>query len=614
MTLRGVGPYLDGARLEIRPLTVLCGPNGSGKSTWARVLNQLRKSWKSSLPYGLYEKESSSGPSYLNAAVAAEEPGTVVKSRPSWVFKDGHKVAEQDEWETIEFANDDPDFGPPGTVGLTFECVADFSLGAQNGEVDATSTPAAAFLWNGQCSQRSRIVVRFTQVNSDQTRNARAEVGFDLCYDGGIVRFRKTAYNERIFRRPRPPAGPAYRVSCSPSFFPGILSGEPDSLVEISGSATALGAGGIDVDAFEKAVVHRYRQVLAEFFDGYFFISAFRVPQYESQVSSADHDLHDRWVGSSGERALELERLFAYSPMASRVDGSSPDRPEPGPDSRDPGDWPFVLESYVSWWLEKLVNVRIGIASEPGQASAETAEVHVEDGVPRPWCDSLSDPWRAENRLPPLYLPDNEPRTDPYFTTRFGRASLKTGAENFFDYDRRSLQRFLHPCFADYLLVLPERLSAGFHQTVSAIVQSALMLPQELMVLENPEVHLHPSLQLLFTEFLIEQAISRRTVIVETHSDLILRRIIREVLEEKYGVGQQKLGLYFVSSSEEFEGADHEPLGAACYRVASLKRLDVDAKGRIANWPDGFLDDDVRESRRLLDIMYGGSRGEDEDA
>ena len=41
MTLRGLGPYLHGARLEIKPLTILCGENGSGKSTWIEALRIL---------------------------------------------------------------------------------------------------------------------------------------------------------------------------------------------------------------------------------------------------------------------------------------------------------------------------------------------------------------------------------------------------------------------------------------------------------------------------------------------------------------------------------------------------------------------------------------------
>ena len=41
MTLRGLGPYLHGARLEIKPLTILCGENGSGKSTWIEAIWKL---------------------------------------------------------------------------------------------------------------------------------------------------------------------------------------------------------------------------------------------------------------------------------------------------------------------------------------------------------------------------------------------------------------------------------------------------------------------------------------------------------------------------------------------------------------------------------------------
>ena len=41
MTLRGHGPYLHGARLEIKPLTILCGENGSGNSTWIEAIWKL---------------------------------------------------------------------------------------------------------------------------------------------------------------------------------------------------------------------------------------------------------------------------------------------------------------------------------------------------------------------------------------------------------------------------------------------------------------------------------------------------------------------------------------------------------------------------------------------
>jgi len=38
MTLRGIGSYLHGARMDINPLTILCRANGSWKSTWFKSL------------------------------------------------------------------------------------------------------------------------------------------------------------------------------------------------------------------------------------------------------------------------------------------------------------------------------------------------------------------------------------------------------------------------------------------------------------------------------------------------------------------------------------------------------------------------------------------------
>ena len=44
ITLHGIGSYRTAARLEIRPLTILCGTKGSGKSTWIKILTLLKES------------------------------------------------------------------------------------------------------------------------------------------------------------------------------------------------------------------------------------------------------------------------------------------------------------------------------------------------------------------------------------------------------------------------------------------------------------------------------------------------------------------------------------------------------------------------------------------
>ena len=49
MTLRGIGPYLHGAELNIKPLTILCGENGSGKSTWLAALHAFKTATEATL-------------------------------------------------------------------------------------------------------------------------------------------------------------------------------------------------------------------------------------------------------------------------------------------------------------------------------------------------------------------------------------------------------------------------------------------------------------------------------------------------------------------------------------------------------------------------------------
>ncbi|MEI8376251.1 MAG: AAA family ATPase [Planctomycetota bacterium] len=185
-----------------------------------------------------------------------------------------------------------------------------------------------------------------------------------------------------------------------------------------------------------------------------------------------------------------------------------------------------------------------------------------------------------------------------------------------------SMKRMLHACFGEVktgsvavALQPPRQLSSGFHQVFPMIVQLGLMQQGELVGIENPEVHLHPSMQLRVAKMLIDHANSGRHILAETHSDLLIRRVIRAILAEE--IVQSRVQVYFVDLQKSTEtraitGPDAE--WEVQFRHSTLNKLQVDERGRIANWPEGFMDDDVKESQRLLDIMYGGNKeGEDDD-
>ena len=109
----------------------------------------------------------------------------------------------------------------------------------------------------------------------------------------------------------------------------------------------------------------------------------------------------------------------------------------------------------------------------------------------------------------------------------------------------------------------------------SAVFRVRYRMPgSDILIIENPEVHLHPAGQALMGQFLAEVANSGRQVIVETHSDHILNGIRRAVKSNKIPTGS--VALYF-------------------FKQTMSGRPDVFAPtlgddGSIDEWPEGFFD------------------------
>lgn len=107
------------------------------------------------------------------------------------------------------------------------------------------------------------------------------------------------------------------------------------------------------------------------------------------------------------------------------------------------------------------------------------------------------------------------------------------------------------------------------------------------VLLEQPEIHLHPRVQAGLADVLIEAVKSRNVqVIVESHSEHLLRRLQRRIAEEK--LQPEETALYFC---EVQAGVSH------------LTTLRVDLYGNIENWPEGFFGDDfgeIAETQRAI--------------
>ena len=99
------------------------------------------------------------------------------------------------------------------------------------------------------------------------------------------------------------------------------------------------------------------------------------------------------------------------------------------------------------------------------------------------------------------------------------------------------------------------------------------------LLLEQPEIHLHPSVQAGLADVFID-AVKRRKIqiIIESHSEHLLRRLQRRIAEEK--IRSSDTALYFCT----IEGG-----------TSRLTTLNVDPRGNIRNWPDGFFGDEYED-------------------
>ncbi len=119
----------------------------------------------------------------------------------------------------------------------------------------------------------------------------------------------------------------------------------------------------------------------------------------------------------------------------------------------------------------------------------------------------------------------------------------------------------------------------GVSQVLPVIVLLNHVPEGSTIVLEQPEIHLHPEVQSRLADAIVRIAETRDLqVIVESHSEHLLRRLQRRVAEE--AISADLVKLYFVSQES---GEAH------------LTDIGLNEYGEIKNWPEHFFGDEMEE-------------------
>jgi predicted ATPase len=120
----------------------------------------------------------------------------------------------------------------------------------------------------------------------------------------------------------------------------------------------------------------------------------------------------------------------------------------------------------------------------------------------------------------------------------------------------------------------PINVGFGLTQILPIIVAALSAKEHDILLIENPEVHLHPVGQALMGQFMATVAHAGVQVIIETHSDHILNGIRRAVKAEV--LKPELVALHFFRLRKENESQVITP--------------QLDETGNIDVWPEGFFD------------------------
>lgn len=138
---------------------------------------------------------------------------------------------------------------------------------------------------------------------------------------------------------------------------------------------------------------------------------------------------------------------------------------------------------------------------------------------------------------------------------------------------------------------LPISTGFGITYVLPIIVQAlaASMIKNSILIVENPEAHLHPLSQSRLGKFLALAAINGVQIVLETHSEHIVDGCRIQIAKEKQC---ENMKILF------FEKRDNKSV---------CKDINIQDNGELDEWPEGFFDQKRADLRELLEMRRCGN-------
>jgi AAA15 family ATPase/GTPase len=123
----------------------------------------------------------------------------------------------------------------------------------------------------------------------------------------------------------------------------------------------------------------------------------------------------------------------------------------------------------------------------------------------------------------------------------------------------------------------------GMNQALPLVVRASVTdRPDSMVVLEQPELHLHPAAHGDLAELFAKSTkINNQVFIIETHSENILLRFRKLIIENDFGFTQDDVIVYWLEDAES--------------KGQRLMEITIDENGVLSDWQDGVFDEGLKE-------------------
>lgn len=122
----------------------------------------------------------------------------------------------------------------------------------------------------------------------------------------------------------------------------------------------------------------------------------------------------------------------------------------------------------------------------------------------------------------------------------------------------------------------------GMNQALPLVVRAHISKKDSLIILEQPELHLHPAAHGDIGELFAKSSKkNNQNFIIETHSENILLRIRKLVVENDFGLKAEDVIIYWVDDSSP----DSQ----------NLNEIFIDEEGVLTDWPKGVFNENILE-------------------